>query len=69
MGTYIDFIEAMPGNNALISEFKERVKESTSDELSRWFRAAGYEVSSTECAIILNSMKTNYLALAAMLPY
>jgi hypothetical protein len=69
MGTYIDFLETMPCDISIIREFQTLIKNCSADELSRWFKKIGYDVSSAECGIILKNRKTNYLAVAAMLPY
>ncbi len=69
MAHYIDFIETMPANRALSSEFKKMIRNYSAEELSLWFEIKGYDVSMEECRVIINNNKTNLYLMEEAIPY
>lgn len=69
MRTYIDFVEMLTSDIGLLGEFQTLIQKCSADQLSQWFKNAGYDVGIAECGVLLNNRTANYLIRAAMLPY
>ena len=61
MSTYVDFIENMTENRTLANEFKNAIKNFTSEKLVSWFKNHGYMVSIAECSNMIENSKSDHI--------
>jgi hypothetical protein len=59
MSTYVDFIESASESTTLANEFKNALKNFSSEKLSSWFKDRGYMVSVDTCDSLLKNKTTN----------
>lgn len=69
MGTYIDFIELIPGNMGLAQEFINNLKRFSADELSAWFGNIGFKVGRDECGTIIAHTRSKHREAPVMWSY